>query len=169
MLSGKPATKEEYFRHLFDTCFTRMYFYALGILHSREEAEDTVQEVFVRFWEKRGELTFAEERIPYAYLLASVRNACLDRIEKKKLLLHDIDAMNLAVLDEDIALFDEELIQRIRTEIENMPSQTRNVVVGIMLEKRKYREVADILGISVNSVKTLLGKGIKRLRERFLK
>ena len=61
----------------------------------------------------------------------------------------------------------DELIQEIETEISNMPEQTREIIQGVFFQGLKYQEVADQLGISINTVKTLLKNGMRHLRERF--
>ncbi len=46
-----------------------------------------------------------------------------------------------------------------------LPEKTRRVVNGVMLEEKMYKEVAEELGVSLNTVKTLLRLGIRELRE----
>ena len=50
--------------------------------------------------------------------------------------------------------------------MEELPGRTRQVVECVMLRNLKYREVAEELGISINTVKFLLKEGTKRLRDR---
>ena len=62
----------------------------------------------------------------------------------------------------------DELIQEVETEIAEMPEQTRVIIQSVFFREMKYQEVADQLGISINTVKTLLKNGMRHLRERFV-
>lgn len=64
--------------------------------------------------------------------------------------------------------WNDELIQEIETEISNMPEQTREIIQGVFFQGLKYQEVADQLGISINTVKTLLKNGMKIYGNIFL-
>lgn len=61
----------------------------------------------------------------------------------------------------------QELIKAIRQAIEELPRKTRMVVEAIVVEGKKYKETAEELGVSVNTVKTLLNGGLKQLRQQF--
>ena len=63
--------------------------------------------------------------------------------------------------------WNDELIQEVEAEIARMPEQTREIIQGVFFHGMKYQEVADQLGVSINTVKTLLKNGMRYLRERF--
>ena len=69
---------------------------------------------------------------------------------------------------EMIVDIDEERMDAVRQEVERLPERTRQVVEGVMLRGLKYKEAAEELEISINTVKFLLKAGIKRLRERLV-
>ena len=144
----------------------RLIAYAFYFLKNQEEAADVAQEVFIQFWEKKS-LQFSGEKALESYLFAMVRNACLNKIEKENVQEQHLSQLNHSLLEEVAATFDESLIRQIFDEIEQMPPQTRNIIQGVFIRNQKYQEIADELGISVNTVKSLLKKGLKHLRSRF--
>ncbi len=66
---------------------------------------------------------------------------------------------------EEAERLDEEAVAAIRQALGMLPEKTRRVVNGVMLEEKMYKEVAEELGVSLNTVKTLLRLGIRELRE----
>ena len=143
-----------------------MFLYAISLLTSEEEAEDVIQEVFVNFW-KDDTYHKVKSEVTKTYLFRSVKNNCLNRLTKKDVLKDRLDLLYGDVAEEEMMTWNDELIQEIETEISNMPEQTREIIQGVFFQGLKYQEVADQLGISINTVKTLLKNGMKHLREHF--
>ena len=86
---------------------------------------------------------------------------------EKEVLRDRLDLLYGDVVEEEMMAWNDELIQEVETEITNMPEQTREIIRGVFFQDLKYQEVADHLGISINTVKTLLKNGMKHLRELF--
>lgn len=85
-----PAFSNNDINYLFNKYAKQLHLYALTFLHTREDSEDVVQDIFMHFWEKHNNY-FTEEKAVKSYLFNSVRNACLDRLEKKNVVQHNID------------------------------------------------------------------------------
>ena len=153
-------------QHIFDKYAKNFCLYALNYLETEADAEDIVQDVFIRCWEKR-DILLSDEKVIKTYLFNSVRNACLDKIEKKDVMRYHIDIIKQEIIDEETITFDEQLLLEIREELAQMPDQTQKVITRIFMQDMKYQEVADDLHISINTVKTLLRNGIKHLRSHF--
>ena len=143
-----------------------MLLYALSFSIAETEAEDVVQEVFLNFL-KTGSFTVLQEEVVKTYLFRSVKNNCLNRLEKKDVLRDWVDIMYEEAVEEQVSALNDQLIAEIRDEIERMPFQTREVIHAIFFRGCKYQEAADQLGVSINTVKTLLKNGMRHLRERF--
>ena len=153
-------------QHIFDKYAKNLCLYALNYLETEADAEDIVQDVFIRCWEKR-DILLSDEKGIKTYLFNSVRNACLDKIEKKDVMRYHIDIIKQEIIDEETITFDEKLLLEIREELAQMPDQTQKVITRVFMQDMKYQEVADDLHISINTVKTLLRNGIKHLRSHF--
>lgn len=134
-------------------------------LHDRAKAEDVVQDFFVRVWEDDYLLNISPRALS-SYLFTAVRNSCLTLQNKKDSLCK---ASNLAEIEIPVEAFGEpadERLAKVLEEVKKLPERTRLVVEKVMLQEKKYKEVAFDLGISVNTVKFLLREGTRKLRER---
>lgn len=158
--------KIKHFEGIFHQYSRNLLLYALHYLPAREEVEDVVQEVFLNFW-KTDAFDLLKGEALKTYLFRSVRNNCLNRLEKKDVMRNGVDLLYDSVAEEEAGALNEELIRQIQDTIETMAPQTREIIKLIFWKGMKYREAADALGISVNTVKTLLKNGIRHLRDRF--
>ena len=148
------AGKKERFEHIYKEYSKPMYLYALSFLVSEEEAEDAIQEVFINFW-KDDTYQKIQNEVTKTYLFRSVKNNCLNRLKKKDVLRDRLDLFREDVAEEEMMMWNDTLIQEVGTAIEEMPEQTREIIQGVFFREMKYQEVADYLGISINTEKTL--------------
>jgi RNA polymerase sigma-70 factor (ECF subfamily) len=150
----------------FDRFNDGMVFYAGRWLENRVDAEDVVQELYIRLWEMPN-LTFDNERTLKSYLYKMVRNACLNRIGQKDVLRNAIDLIVDEIREERHVSFDETVAAEILSGVERLPHRTKMIFISIFFEGKKYQQAADEMEISVNTVKTLLKNGVKQLRKYF--
>ncbi|MCG8579563.1 MAG: RNA polymerase sigma-70 factor [Bacteroidales bacterium] len=151
-------------RQLFDLYYTPLCVYALKYIDGFDEVEDLVQEVFVSFWESKKALDIKTS--VKSYLFRAVKNNALNYLRKAKRFHHEqIDEQFES--HEDI-IEDEEAIevrkQQLYKEIELLSPQAKVVFESIVFSNMKYKEVAEELDISVNTVKTTFSRALKRLR-----
>lgn len=140
--------------------------YAYSYLNDRNEAEDVVQDVFLRILEKE-KVVFANDIAFKTYLLNAIRNACINLLKKRNPVLYTADILNYQIIDEEFSTIDERVIHRLQKEIFDLPPQTQKIITAIFYRRLSYKEVAAELDISVNTVKSLLESGIKKLRKNF--
>ena len=157
--------KSAVIRQLFGRYYRPLVLYADEYLKDQAAAEDIVQELFVKLWEEDYLLKIANTSLG-AYLYSAVRNRCYSYIRQKDVLRRTKELDHVDIPVEWVADVDEERIDRVMKEMEELPGRTRQVVECVMLRNLKYREVAEELGISINTVKFLLKEGTKRLRDR---
>ena len=164
--SKNRVSKKNGFEDIYKEYSKPMFLYALSFLILEDEAEDVIQEVFINFW-KDDTYQKIKNEVTKTYLFRSVKNNCLNRLKKKDVLRDRLDLFREDVAEEEMMTWNDELIQEVETEIAEMPEQTREIIQGVFFREMKYQEVADQLGISINTVKTLLKNGMRHLRERF--
>ena len=147
------------FEALFRQYYPSMCVIAGKLVANREVAEDIVQDVFIRLWEKKAEY----DKIPdfRTFLYVAVRNLCYNYLRDKK---KTIDFSQIELSDKQLS-FQEQLIQEetyrlISNAIAELPVQSGK----IMQISAGDRSSADQLGISVNSVKTLKYNALKMLK-----
>lgn len=165
---GTPMGMNHFgFKRLFDELYPELVGYAYGYLFVSESSEDMVQEVFVDLWENQGKLDSVINL--RAYLYAMVRNRCLDSLKAVKITDNSRILETHAVFDveyhPDSFPEDEQklLYDQVLMVLEGLPKKMRHIVRLRFFENYRYNEIADELGISVNTVKTQL----KRAKVKF--
>lgn len=133
-------------------------------------AEDMVQDVFLKLWNKRVFLMW-EDGLP-TYLYNAVRHACLDylkhqaikeRIEEK--ILTELKIEELYYTERSaLYLQEDHRLQSIYKEIENLPERCGKIFKMSYLEERKTTEIASLLKISKRTVEAQLYKALKHIR-----
>ncbi len=149
---------------LFDLYYQPLCVFALKFFDSIQEAEDIVQDTFVQFWE--NEKYKSVDTSLKAYLFMSVKNKCLRQLElNKRIYFDDIESLVEVLIAEkrdNSGL--EERIKVLNAEIEKLPPKARKVLELIVFKGLKYKEVAEELQISINTVKTQFSRSLKLLR-----
>ena len=129
-----------------------------------DEAEDLVQQVFVKIWEQRARLDIAWSL--KAYLYKTVHNAALNRLRAARTRAKYLE-FNAAQLENEQVPPDHaasELKERLQKALDLLPPQCRHVFELSRFEELKYREIADQLGISIKTVETQMGKALRIMR-----
>jgi len=153
------------YKELFDLYYMPLSIYSLKYCDSFQLAEDIVQDLFVKLWDEKLYLKLEGAIGPY--LFKSVKNNTLQAIKKKsKYHFEEIeDQINKLMEDEDVDMASiEEEKKKLFTEVEVLPEKSKEVFKAIVLDNLKYKEVAEQLGISVNTVKTHYSRALKQLR-----
>lgn len=158
--------EEMAFRRLFDRYYMSLCIYSVQLTDSFELSEDLVQDVLLRFWEKR---IFENISISLrSYLYTAVRNEALQFLRRERMLsTEQLTGVELNIPEEEYSEAElHELKERLKTALEKLPPQEYLVVKSVILENRKYKEAAELLGISVNTLKTHLSRALKHLRKK---
>ena len=150
---------------LFDAYYKPLVVWADTFLRDVNMAEDVVQDFFFSIWNNKVYLNFFPSTLT-SFLYVSVRNRCLNRMDKQDVFHHAVDLDHVDLAFEDYNENHDAIVSKVLDEIALLPERSRDVVNGVFVEGLKYREVAERYGISVSTVKTLLGLSVKKLRER---
>lgn len=138
--------------------------YAHSILKNQEEAEDAVQRLFVKFWEKRFELEVGNVR---AYLYRATYNTCLNQVKstrQSRYHVSDSDAVIPASDEASDGILREELQAQIAEAMESLPEKCRQVFHLSRFEEKSYKEISEELNISVKTVENHIAKALKIMR-----
>lgn len=158
------ARDEAAFEQVFKQYYKNLHAYACSFLNDEAEAEERVQQVFFKIWERAENLSF--QGSVAAYLYRAVHNECLNFQKHEKIKtehrLHVVHRMkNESHTDKTM---NKELEQKFREALNELPEQCRTVFQLSRFEELKYREIADRLDISVKTVENHMGKALKLLR-----
>jgi len=165
------AQKDEAaFEQVFKTHFKRLHAYAFTILRDEVEAEEMVQQVFFKLWERNENLSLTGSVSSYLY--RAVHNESLNYIKHQKVRsnhqLHVAYSMKNEVEHPAKKIIAGELEKKIHTALNELPEQCRTIFQMSRFDELKYREIADKLGISVKTVENQMGKALKLLREKLV-
>ena len=141
---------EQRMERLFHDHYEQMYRFAFALLNDNEEARDVVSDVFSRLWDKQ----LVPDR---AYLMRSVKNACINLIARKK---RDERLKRLLPLSEEKWQAAVDCIDH------DLTDQTASVIRLCYREGMSYKDTAEELGISVSAVNKHIVKGLRTLREK---
>jgi RNA polymerase sigma-70 factor (ECF subfamily) len=154
------------FQILFRKYYSAMCHFANQFLNDRELAEEIVQDMFVKIWEKRAVLNI-ETSVKH-YFFRSVRNHCLNQIQhekiKKQYANKVLESAHQEINTEQYYL-EVDLIRRIEKSIDSLPPKRKEIFRLSREQGLKYKEIADALGISVKTVEAQMGLALKYLRE----
>lgn len=156
------------FEVLFRLHFRPLCLYALHYLGDVEAAEDVVQECFMKLWEKLEQGTAVDNRRAYLYM--TVRNRCLDDLKKKGLPTESLKPNDTyGIIDDDDAQERAQTEARMWTALDSLPPKCREVFILSKRDGLKYEEIAEELGLSVNTVRNQISKALKMIKEGVVK
>ena len=159
--SDEIAFKELYYIH-----YKELYRFAKTFLHKKELVEEALQDVFTKIW--LGRVGLEKINNLRIYLFKAVKNKCLDYLEKENLFSHfeiddiEVNIGHLSRTPEDIMISDE-MLSQINGYIQALPTKCKVVFQLVKEENLKYREVAEILNISIKTVENQIGIALKKI------
>lgn len=147
-------------KSIFQAWYRPMCLYALHYLGDLDAAEDVVQEVFISLWNQDGPIGNVK-----AWLHTAVRNRCIDQLRRSKTkelpLPCDLDG---PISDEEA--FDRSAVEaRLWAAVEALPEKRRQCLIMAKRDGMSYREIADELGLSENTVRNHIARALETLRQ----
>ena len=163
------------FERLFSIYFSRLHAFATKVVRDDGIAEDIVQEVFVKVWEKKNQIVSLHVE---AFLFRLVRNRCIDYIKFLKVVNNRMERLEISTKIEELyridfignepyVLIEEELKAQIEKTIQSLPERCREVFILSRLDGLKNREVAEKLNISIKNVERHLSRALDTFRRDF--
>ena len=150
------------YHQLYDEYYKVLVLYAINFLSSQQAAEDIVQELFATMWEKK--MKFLSLPSFRTYLYNSVRNASLNYLKHQNVeslyLEHLANTYREIIEEEDTN--EEEVYRLLFRAIDKLPTRCREVFL-LHMDGKKNEEIATLLGISIETVKTQKKRAIYNL------
>ena len=151
---------------LFDKYAQKLYGFVLKFLRSEVDAEEVVQDVFIKVWENR--LKLKKDSSFKSYLFTIAYNDVLNRLRSK--------SYHQAYIREAIALGDEtsnsfesveykSVLEQVNVLIDKLPDRRRDIFVKSRIEGFSSKEIAERFGISVGTVDNNISEALKFLRK----
>lgn len=155
--------KEKKFEAVFRAHFKELHYYVFKLLEDADAAEEVVQQVFLRLWEKDWEKEVHTSL--RAYLYKAVYHEGLNQIQRQRVKQRYTDHITHqgeAVTVPDRG--DAELREQLRLALDKLPEKTRTVFEMSRFHELKYQEIATLLELSVKTVEGHMSKALRHLR-----
>lgn len=156
------------FDHIFNQFYRPLCFFAKKLVQDGYDAEDIIQDVFVKFWRRDND--FDSLSAMRAFLYVSARNACLNFIEKNHVKIkHQQYLVGQEQLEEVTilqTLVEAEVLRQVFDAVDKLPEQCRKVITMTFVEGLKPKEIAEELGVTVSTVNNQKMRGLNLLRNQ---
>jgi len=152
------------FESVFEYYYQQLCSFTLKYLKDPDDAEEVVQDTFVKFWNKRKEINITSSLKSYLY--QSVKNASLNRIQHLKV-VRDHEESHVkptSAYQSSDPLVEMELQEKINSSLEQLPPERKKIFLMSRNEGLKYKEIAEKLNISIKTVENQMGKALKFMR-----
>ncbi|MCW8981999.1 MULTISPECIES: RNA polymerase sigma factor [Altibacter] len=146
----------------------KLYRLAKRLLVSRDEAEDAVQEVFLKLW--KGKQHMKRYKNPEAFAMTMTKNYCLDRLKSKQagnLKIVHSNFQNHENLEKKIEA--EDGVALVFTIMETLPEQQKMILQLRDVEQFEFAEIAEILDSNETAIRVALSRARKTVREALIK
>ena len=152
------------FRVIFDAYFKRLYGFSLNYVDEKFAAEEIVETTLLKLWQNRQKVDKIKNLKSYLYTM--VRNASIDYNKKeKKFVRLEIDKHD-AVSQKSQFIIEEETYAILFQALEKLPEKCKKVFELSCLEGMKYKDIAEDLQISINTVKSQRARAIELLKNQ---
>ncbi len=155
------------FSQLYKKTSPKLFAICIRILRDRNEAEEALQEIYVKIWQ-RADRYATGETSPMSWLSAIARNHAIDVIRARKPVANTIDeAYDLAdpSPDPEKSALNSAEGRRIETCMEQLDRERAEAVRKAYVEGLSYQELAELFNVPLNTMRTWLRRSLLKLRE----
>ena len=154
------------FRNIFLPHAERFYRAAYYMLGSPQDAEDAVQELYLRLWKNYGSMK--DLRSPVSYGMSLLKNICIDMIRRRE--VRKTGEPDIGITSEEappeIRMDRRNLLQRLMTEMEKLPSKQSAIIKMVAIEGLSYSEISERTGLSQIYIRVLVSTARKTLKRK---
>jgi RNA polymerase sigma-70 factor (ECF subfamily) len=158
---------EAAFRQVYRNFYQRLFQFALALVKTRESAEEIVEDVFVRIWQQKTSMPSIHNLRVYLY--TATKNASLNYLSKKarESITEPFDHIHIeldgsGISPEDI-LITAEMYRKLQEAVEALPPRCKMIFKLVREDGLRYKEIAGILNISVNTIDVHMAIAVKRI------
>lgn len=155
------------FRQIYTYFYTRLYQFALAIVKTRESSEEIVEDVFVRIWQQRTGLPAIQNLRVYLY--TATKNSSLNYLSKKarESITEPFDHIHVGLSGSDIdpeqILITSEMYRKVQQAVDALPPRCKMIFKLVREDGLRYKEIAEILNISVNTIDVQMAIAVKKI------
>ena len=154
------------FRNIWMPLAERFFRAAYYMLESQQDAEDAVQELYLKIWKSHANLT--DLKSPAAYGMSLLKNICIDRIRRRE--IRKAEPLEAGVPQADAPpekrLAARDILKKVMEEIDRLPQKQARVMKMMVIEDLDYKELSERTGLSQVHVRVLISTARKTLKQK---
>jgi RNA polymerase sigma-70 factor (ECF subfamily) len=159
--SGDPRA----YRELVERHVRGVHAFVYRMLGSRAEAEEVCQESFLRLWKHAD--TFVARAKPSTWLYRVAHNLAIDRLRRRREAAHPLGIEEVPGSDRpSLHLYDKQVAEAVERALGELPERQRAAISLVHYQGMSNAEAAEVLGVKVRALESLLARGRLQLRER---
>jgi RNA polymerase sigma-70 factor (ECF subfamily) len=161
------AGDEDAFKRIYYLFYKKLFLFSLALVKTRETAEEITEDVFIKIWQQKNKI--ADIHNLRVYLYTAIKNTSLNYLSKKAKdnLTEPFDNINIELFHSTISpeelMITEEMYRKIQQQVEALPLRCKMIFKLIREDGLKYKEVSDILNISVNTIDVQMAIAVKKI------
>jgi RNA polymerase sigma-70 factor (family 1) len=171
ILFNNPEQKNYAFNQLVVKYQKKVYWHIRRIVIDHDDADDIVQDVFIKAWENLS--SFRQESNIFTWLYRIATNECINFLNKKKrrslIPFADVEYQLSKSLESDVYYNGNEIQKKLQNAILKLPEKQRIVFNMKYYDELKYEEMAEILDTSVGALKASFHHAVKKIEEEITK
>jgi RNA polymerase sigma-70 factor, ECF subfamily len=178
LINGLQPGNKSTFDLIFKSYYAVLCSYANNYLKSNDLADEIVQEVFIKIWEKQSNISIHTSI--RAYLYQSVFNACMNYLRAKQTTaFKHVDLDDLSIRNELLSMemadaefsrsFSEDIEKDLESAISELPEQCREIFIMCRGDNLSYNEISNLLNVSKSTVKTQMSRAMNRIMKQMEK
>jgi RNA polymerase sigma-70 factor (ECF subfamily) len=160
LLADQPA-----YKRLYNFFYPLLLRFACSFIRNKEAAEELIADIFISIWQKRSDLP--EISNLKVYLYTATKNRCVNYLKKRKWPEDPLDTAEVHLMkfnvDPEQLMITAEMMRGIEQAVDSLPPRCKLIFQLIREQGFRNKDVAEILGISVNTIDVQLAVAIKRI------
>ena len=164
---GKPLCEEEQFDAFYNEHVKTLRNYLYYKFGDADQSDDVTQESFIRLWKNCAKVTLATAK-GFLYKVAINLGTSIKRSEKVHLKYTEQAVKSEKDIESpEYVILEKEFMEKLTNAISNLPDRQREVFLMNRVEKKTYKEIAEISGVSIKAVEKVMHKALMKLRDSF--
>lgn len=129
-----------------------------------DQAEDILQDTFIKLWDNCSKVNYNKAK---SYLFTVATNTFLNTIKHEKVVRKHREGISNQQTNEtpEFILLEKEFMDKLERTINSLPEKQKEVFLLNRIEKKKYKEIAELLGISIKAVEKRMHSALLVIRE----
>lgn len=163
-LCTRNMLEKKEFDAIFRENYSQLLFFARQYVSDEEACRDIVSSAFERLWQHFSNIDLHKAK---SFLYITTRNFCIDHTRhesRHREYARYVATMSSYATDPSTLMEREELVAKVGRHIDCLKPPTREIFMACYVDRKKYREVAEDMGISISTVKKHIIKALKAIR-----